>query len=149
LPLANNLLAALIDNHIHQGNEAGFDVRRVTWRRVVDVNDRSLRDITIGLGGTANGYPRQDGFDIVVASEVMAIFCLATSIKDLKDRLGKIVVGYSRDQKPILARDIKAHGAMTHCCATRWRRTWCRRWRTTRHSSMAVRSPTSRMAATR
>jgi len=113
IALANNLLAALIDNHIHQGNEAGFDVRRVTWRRVVDVNDRSLRDITIGLGGTANGYPRQDGFDIVVASEVMAIFCLATSIKDLKDRLGKIVVGYTRDQKPILARDIHAHGAMT------------------------------------
>src|SRR6188508_1627125 len=113
IALANNLLAALIDNHIHQGNEAGFDVRRVTWRRVVDVNDRSLRDITIGLGGTPNGYPRQDGFDIVVASEVMAIFCLATSIKDLKDRLGKIVIGYTRDQKPILARDIKAHGAMT------------------------------------
>jgi len=113
IALANNLLAALIDNHIHQGNEAGFDVRRVTWRRVVDVNDRSLRDITIGLGGTPNGYPRQDGFDIVVASEVMAIFCLATSIKDLKDRLGKIVVGYTRDQKPILARDIHAHGAMT------------------------------------
>ena len=113
IALANNLLAALIDNHIHQGNEAGFDVRRVTWRRVVDVNDRSLRDITIALGGTANGYPRQDGFDIVVASEVMAIFCLATSLKDLKDRLGKIVVGYTRDQKPILARDINAHGAMT------------------------------------
>src|SRR6188474_1776216 len=113
IALANNLLAALIDNHIHQGNEAGFDVRRVTWRRVVDVNDRSLRDITIGLGGTANGYPRQDGFDIVVASEVMAIFCLATSIKDLKDRLGKIVVGYTRDSKPILAREINAHGAMT------------------------------------
>ena len=113
IALANNLLAALIDNHIHQGNEAGFDVRRVTWRRVVDVNDRSLRDITIALGGTANGYPRQDGFDIVVASEVMAIFCLATSLKDLKDRLGKIVVGYTRDNKPILARDINGHGAMT------------------------------------
>jgi len=113
IALANNLLAALIDNHIHHGNEAGFDVRRVTWRRVLDVNDRSLRDITIALGGTANGYPRQDGFDIVVASEVMAIFCLATSLKDLKDRLGKIVVGYTREQKPILARDINAHGAMT------------------------------------
>ena len=113
IALANNLLAALIDNHIHQGNEAGFDVRRVSWRRVVDVNDRSLREITIALGGTANGYPRQDGFDIVVASEVMAIFCLATSIQDLKERLGKIVVGYTREQKPILARDIKAHGAMT------------------------------------
>src|SRR6185369_15047559 len=113
IALANNLLAGLIDNHIHQGNELGFDVRRVTWRRVVDVNDRSLREITIGLGGPGNGYPRQDGFDIVVASEVMAIFCLATSIKDLKERLGKIVVGYTREQKPILARDLKAHGAMT------------------------------------
>jgi formate--tetrahydrofolate ligase len=110
--LANNLLAALIDNHIHWGNELGFDVRRVSWRRVLDVNDRSLRDITAGLGGPANGYPRQDGFDIVVASEVMAIFCLATSLKDLKERLGKIVVGYTRELKPILARDIKAHGAM-------------------------------------
>ncbi|NJO12907.1 MAG: formate--tetrahydrofolate ligase [Gammaproteobacteria bacterium] len=110
--LANNLLAALIDNHIHWGNELGFDVRRVSWRRVLDVNDRSLRDITVGLGGPANGYPRQDGFDIVVASEIMAIFCLATSLKDLKERLGKIVVGYTREQKPILARDVKAHGAM-------------------------------------
>ena len=113
IALANNLLAGLIDNHIHQGNELGFDVRRIAWRRVVDVNDRALREITIGLGGPGNGYPRQDGFDIVVASEVMAIFCLATSIKDLKERLGKIVVGYTRDQKPILARDLKAHGAMT------------------------------------
>src|SRR5688572_17066973 len=113
IALANNRLAALIDNHIHQGNEAGFDVRRVTWRRVVDVNDRSLRDITIALGGTGNGYPRQDGFDIVVASEVMAIFCLATSIKDLKNRLGNIVVAYTRDQKPVLAKDLKVHGAMT------------------------------------
>jgi len=113
IALANNLLAGIIDNHIHQGNALGFDVRRITWRRVVDVNDRALRDITIGLGGPGNGYPRQDGFDIVVASEVMAIFCLATSLKDLKERLGKIVVGYTREQKPILARDLKAHGAMT------------------------------------
>jgi len=113
IALANNLLAALIDNHIHQGNALGFDVRRITWRRVVDVNDRALRDITIGLGGPGNGYPRQDGFDIVVASEVMAIFCLATSVKDLKERLGNIVVGYTRDQKPIRARDLNAHGAMT------------------------------------
>jgi formate--tetrahydrofolate ligase len=112
IALANNLLAALIDNHIHHGNELGFDVRRIAWRRVVDVNDRSLRDINIALGGTANGFPRQDGFDIVVASEVMAIFCLATSLKDLKARLGKIVVGYTREQKPILARDLKAHGSM-------------------------------------
>ena len=113
IALANNLLAGLIDNHIHQGNELGFDVRRIAWRRVVDVNDRALRDITIGLGGPGNGYPRQDGFDIVVASEVMAIFCLATSLKDLKERLGNIVCGYTRDQKPIRARDLKAHGAMT------------------------------------
>jgi len=113
IALANNLLAALIDNHIHQGNALGFDVRRIAWRRVVDVNDRALRDIVIGLGGPGNGYPRQDGFDIVVASEVMAIFCLATSVKDLKERLGKIVVGYTAQHKPILARDLKAHGAMT------------------------------------
>jgi len=113
IALANNLLAALIDNHIHHGNPLGFDVRRIAWRRVVDCNDRALRDIVIGLGGPGNGYPRQDGFDIVVASEVMAIFCLATSIKDLKERLGKIVVGYTTAQKPILARDLQAHGAMT------------------------------------
>jgi formate--tetrahydrofolate ligase len=113
IALANNLLAALIDNHVYHGNSLGFDVRRVTWRRVVDVNDRALRDITVGLGGTANGFPRQDGFDIVVASEVMAIFCLATGLTDLKERLGNIVVGYTREQKPIRARDLKAHGAMT------------------------------------
>jgi formate--tetrahydrofolate ligase len=113
IALANNLLAALIDNHIHHGNPLGFDVRRIAWRRVVDCNDRALREIVVGLGGPGNGYPRQDGFDIVVASEVMAIFCLATSIKDLKERLGKIVVGYTTAQKPILARDLQAHGAMT------------------------------------
>ena len=113
IALANNLLAAMIDNHIHHGNELGFDLRRITWRRVVDVNDRALRQITVGLGGTGNGFPREDGFDIVVASEVMAIFCLATSLGDLKERLGRIVVGYTRDQRPILARDLKAHGAMT------------------------------------
>ncbi len=112
IALANNLLASLIDNHIYYGNAAGFDVRRVTWRRVLDINDRALRDITVGLGGPGNGYPRQDGFDIVVASEVMAIFCLATGLKDLRERLGKIVVGYTRERRPILARDIKAHGAM-------------------------------------
>jgi formate--tetrahydrofolate ligase len=110
--LANNLLAALIDNHIHQGNELGFDVRRIAWRRVVDVNDRALRRIVIGLGGAADGVPREDGFDIVVASEVMAILCLATDLADLKERLGRIVVGYRRDGTPVLARDLKAHGAM-------------------------------------
>src|SRR6266446_318015 len=113
IALANNLLAAMIDNHIHHGNELAIDVRRIAWRRVVDMNDRALRDITVSLGGPGNGYPRQDGFDIVVASEVMAIFCLSTSLKDLKERLGKIVVGYTREQKPVLAKDLKAHGAMT------------------------------------
>jgi formate--tetrahydrofolate ligase len=113
IQLANNLLAAMIDNHINHGNELGIDVRRITWKRVLDMNDRSLRDITIALGGTANGYPRQDGFDIVVASEVMAIFCLSTSLEDLKNRLGNIVIGYTKDQKPVTARDLQAHGAMT------------------------------------
>ncbi|MFN0305650.1 MAG: formate--tetrahydrofolate ligase [Burkholderiales bacterium] len=113
IALANNLLAAMIDNHIHHGNELGIDVRRIAWKRVVDMNDRALREIVGSLGGPGNGYPRQDGFDIVVASEVMAIFCLATSIDDLKRRLGNIVIGYTREQKPVYARDLKAHGAMT------------------------------------
>ena len=112
--LANNLLAAMIDNHIHHGNELDIDVRRITWKRVVDMNDRALRDITVSLGGPANGYPRQDGFDIVVASEVMAIFCLATSLADLKERLGNIVDRlHPSSRKPVTARDLKAHGAMT------------------------------------
>ena len=111
--LANNLLAALLDNHIAHGNELGIDVRRIEWRRVVDMNDRALRKIVVGMGGTANGFPREDGFDIVVASEVMAIFCLAGSLDDLKARLGEIVVAYSRDGKPVRARDLNAHGAMT------------------------------------
>jgi formate--tetrahydrofolate ligase len=113
IALANNLLAALLDNHIHHGNTLGIDVRRIQWKRVVDMNDRALREIVASLGGTGNGYPRQDGFDIVVASEVMAIFCLATSLEDLKERLGNIVVAYTRDQRPVRARDLKAHGAMT------------------------------------
>jgi formate--tetrahydrofolate ligase len=112
IALANNLLAALVDNHIHQGNTLNIDVRRVTWKRVVDMNDRALRNIVVGLGGVSNGYPRSDGFDIVVASEVMAIFCLATSLKDLKERLGNIVVGYTTDRQAVHARDLKAHGAM-------------------------------------
>jgi formate--tetrahydrofolate ligase len=111
--LANNLLAAVLDNHIHHGNERGIDVRRIQWRRVVDMNDRALREIVVALGGTANGYPREDGFDIVVASEVMAIFCLATSLEDLKNRLGNIVVAYTREQKPVTAKELNAHGAMT------------------------------------
>ncbi len=110
--LANNLLAALIDNHVFHGNDLGIDVRRIVWRRAIDMNDRSLRDIAIGLGGPGNGFPRNDGFDIAVASEVMAIFCLATGMEDLKDRLGRIVVAYTRDRKPILAKDLNAQGAM-------------------------------------
>jgi formate--tetrahydrofolate ligase len=109
---ANNLLAALIDNHVHFGNELNFDLRRITWRRVVDINDRSLREIVVGLGGQTNGYPREDGFDIVVASEVMAIFCLSENLRDLRERLGRIVVGYAADGAPIQARQLKAHGAM-------------------------------------
>ncbi|MEX0951185.1 MAG: formate--tetrahydrofolate ligase, partial [Gammaproteobacteria bacterium] len=109
---AHNLLSAMIDNHINHGNSLGIDPRQIAWKRVVDMNDRALRDIVIALGGTANGFPRQDGYDITVASEVMAIFCLATSIKDLKERLGNIVIGYSRDKKPVHARELNAHGAM-------------------------------------
>ncbi|HEY3293627.1 MAG TPA: formate--tetrahydrofolate ligase [Candidatus Nanopelagicaceae bacterium] len=113
IALANNLLAALLDNHIHHGNALNIDVRRVTWKRVVDMNDRALRDIVVSLGGVGNGYPREDGFDIVVASEIMAIFCLATTIEDLKTRIGKIVVAYTKDKKPVLASDLNAQGAMT------------------------------------
>ena len=113
IQLANNLLAAMLDNHIHHGNKLEIDVRRVVWKRVLDMNDRALRSTVCSLGSVGNGFPRQDGFDIVVASEIMAIFCLATSIADLKERLGKIVVAYTRDRNPILAKDINAHGAMT------------------------------------
>src|SRR6188508_1634313 len=109
---ANNLLAALIDNHIHHGNALDIDVRSVDWKRVVDLNDRALRDVTVGLGGLSNGYPRQDGFDIVVASELMAIFCLTESWADLKRRIGDIVIGYSRATKPVTARELGAAGAM-------------------------------------
>jgi formate--tetrahydrofolate ligase len=112
IALANNLLAAAIDNHVHHGNALDIDVRRISWRRVMDMNDRALRDITVGLGGPGNGYPRSDGFDIVVASEVMAIFCLASSLADLKERLGAIVVAQTRGRQPVHARDLKVHGAM-------------------------------------
>ncbi len=113
IALAHNLLAALIDNHIHHGNTLGFDLRRITWRRVMDMNDRALRDITVALGGPGNGYPRQDGFDIVSASEIMAILCLANDLRDLKHRIGRIVVGHTRDQQPIVASQLNAQGAMT------------------------------------
>ena len=110
---AHNLLAALLDNHIHWGNALGIDVRRVVWRRVLDVNDRALRQIVQSIGGVANGYPRESGFDITVASEVMAILCLARDIHDLQERLGRIVVAYTRDRQPVTARDLKADGAMS------------------------------------
>ncbi|HAC86470.1 MAG TPA: formate--tetrahydrofolate ligase, partial [Gammaproteobacteria bacterium] len=110
---AHNLLAALIDNHIHWHNNNGFDSRLITWRRVVDINDRSLRNITIGLGGAVHGVPRESGFDITVSSEVMAIFCLAENLKELQQRLGNIIVGYTREKKPVTARDVKADGPMT------------------------------------
>ena len=110
---ANNLLAAMLDNHIQQGNSLGIDVRKITWKRCVDMNDRQLRNIVDGLGGKVNGVPREDGFDITVASEIMAVLCLSTSISDLKQRLGKIIVGYTYDDKPVTARDLKAQGAMT------------------------------------
>src|SRR5580765_7636635 len=109
---AHNLLSALIDNHIYWGNGLGIDGRRVAWRRALDMNDRSLRQIVSSLGGVANGFPREDGFDITVASEVMAIFCLAKDLEDLKARLGNIIVAYTRDRKPVHARDLNAHGAM-------------------------------------
>src|SRR5499433_952496 len=110
---ANNLLAAMVDNHIYWGNALGIDQRRVAWRRVLDMNDRALRSIVSSLGGVANGFPREDGFDITVASEVMAIFCLARDLDDLKKRLSNIIVAYTRDRKPVRAGDLKAHGAMT------------------------------------
>ena len=110
---ANNLLASLIDNHIYWGNKLGIDVRRVSWKRCLDLNDRALREITANLGGVANGYPRQDGFNITVASEVMAIFCLANDLKDLERRLGNITVAYTREKKAIFAKDLKAEGPMT------------------------------------
>ena len=110
---AHNLLSALIDNHIYWGNKLNIDVRRIVWRRVMDMNDRSLRSVIVDLGGVANGYPRQDSFDITVASELMAIFCLATSLKDLEDKIGNITIGYTREKKSIQAKDLNAQGPMT------------------------------------
>ena len=110
---ANNLIAALLDNHIHQGNEQEIDVRRITWKRVVDMNDRALRNIVVGLGGVSNGYPRQDGFDITVASEIMAILCLSTSLEDFKARVSKVVIAYRRDKSPVFLKDIGGEGAVT------------------------------------
>ena len=111
--IAHNLLAALVDNHIYFGNSLGFDIRRPMWRRVLDMNDRSLRHIVNGLGGTANGFPRETGYDIVAASEVMAILCLSTSLNDMRERFKQIIVGYTRDNKPIRAGQLNAQGSMT------------------------------------
>ena len=110
---AHNLLSALIDNHIYWGNKLNIDVRRIVWKRVLDMNDRALRSININLGGVANGFPREDGFDITVASEIMAIFCLANNLEDLENRIGNITVAYTREKKPIYAKDLKAQGPMT------------------------------------
>ena len=110
---AHNLLSAMIDNHIYWGNKEQIDIRRVVWKRVLDMNDRALRDIVTSLGGAPNGYPRQAGFDITVASEVMAILCLADDLKDLQKRLGNIIIAYRRDKSPVFCKDIKADGAMT------------------------------------
>ena len=111
---AHNLLSALVDNHIHWENTLNLDPRRITWRRVVDMNDRSLRDITCGLGGTGNGIPRQSGFDITVASEIMAVFCLASDLEDLQNRIGNIVVGYTKTQEPIKVNQLNAPVSYTH-----------------------------------
>ena len=109
---ANNLLAALIDNHIHQGNKLGIDPRRITWKRAIDMNDRQLRYIVNGLNGKANGVPREDGFDITVASEIMAILCLAKDMEDLKERISRVVIGYTYEGKPVTARELNAQGAL-------------------------------------
>ena len=110
---AHNLLSAMIDNHIYWGNEAGIDIRRVVWRRVLDMNDRALRHNIVSMGGVANGFPRESGFDITVASEIMAILCLATDMQDLQARLGAIIIGYRRDKSAVTCADIQADGAMT------------------------------------
>jgi formate--tetrahydrofolate ligase len=146
--VANNLLAALIDNHIYWGNALDIDERRVTWRRVVDMNDRALRSIVNSLGGVANGFPRQDGFDITVASEVMAIFCLATNIDDLKRRLGNIVVGHTRGREPVRAHQLNGHGAMAALLKDAIQPNLVQTLENN-PAFVAARSPTSRTAATR
>ncbi|MEZ5448898.1 MAG: formate--tetrahydrofolate ligase [Thiolinea sp.] len=146
---AHNLLSALIDNHIHWGNELQIDPRRITWKRVLDMNDRALRHVVNSLGGAGNGFPREDGFDITVASEVMAILCLATDLEDLQKRLGNIIIGENRDRQPIYARDLKADGAMTALLKDALQPNLVQTWKTIRPLSMAARSPTSPTAATR
>jgi formate--tetrahydrofolate ligase len=146
---AHNLLSAMLDNHIYWGNAKEIDIRRIAWKRVIDMNDRALREIVCSLGGVANGFPREAGFDITVASEVMAILCLAMDLEDLERRLGNIVVGYTRDRKPVTAKEIDAAGAMTVLLKDALSPIWFRRWRTILPLCMAVPSPTSRMAAIR
>src|SRR5467141_1536408 len=146
---ANNLLAALIDNHIYWGNALEIDPRRIAWRRAIDMNERSLRQIVSSLGGVANGFPREDGFDITVASEVMAIFCLAKDLEDLKERLANIIVGYTRDRKPVRAGELKAQGPMTALLKEALAPNLVQTLEARPPSSMAGRSPTSRTAATR
>jgi formate--tetrahydrofolate ligase len=146
---AHNLLSALIDNHIYWGNEQNIDIRRVAWRRVMDMNDRALREIVCSLGGVANGYPREAGFDITVASEVMAILCLSNDLKDLEKRLGNIIIGYRRDKSAVFARDIKADGAMTVLLKDAMQPNLVQTLENNRPSCMAARLPTLRMAATR
>ena len=146
---AHNLLAAIVDNHIYWGDAPALDPRRVTWPRVLDMNDRALRDLVIGLGGTAGGMPRESRFDIATASEVMAILCLSRDLADLQRRLGDIVVGETFDKRIVRAAELqRGRGDGGAAAATRSSRTWCRRWRTIRCSCMAGRSPISRMAAT-
>ena len=142
---ANNLLAAMIDNHIYWGNALELDERRIAWRRALDMNDRALRSIVGSLGGVANGFPRSDGFDIVVASEVMAILCLALDMEDLQKRLGDIIVAYRRDRTPVYSRDIKADGAMAVLLQQAMQPTLFRRLKTTQLLFMAVHSQISRM----
>ena len=147
---AHNLLSALIDNHIHHGNELRIDQRLITWKRVVDMNDRALRKIVVGMGGPANGFLREDGYDIVVASEVMAILCLALSRHDLKERLGRIIIGYTQgERQPIYARDLKAHGAMAALLKDAIKPNLVQTLENNPASSTAARSPTSRTAAIR
>ena len=145
---AHSLLSAMIDNHIYWGNELDIDIRRVVWRRVVDMNDRALRQIVASLGGVANGFPREAGFDITVASEVMACLCLASDLKDLQDRLGAMIVAYRRDRSPVFCRDLKAHGAMTVLLKDAMQPNLVQTLENNPAFVHGGRSPTSRMAAT-
>src|SRR5690242_5881977 len=143
---AHNLLAAMIDNHLYQGNKLGIDPHNITWRRVLDVNDRALRNIIVGLGGRADGVPRQTGFDITAASEVMATLALAGSLADLRARLGRIVIGYTRDGTPVTAEQLSGAGSMAVLLRTPSSRTCSRRWRTRQCWCTRARSGTSRRA---